>query len=49
MTAQECLKKWKNLRDTFVRELRKQDQKSGDKGPNYVSRWPFFLNNAILD
>ena len=43
------MKKWKNLRDTFVRELRKVKKKvSGDKGPQYVSRWPFFYNLLFI-
>ena len=37
------MKKWKNLRDTFVRELRKvKKRKSGEKGPSYTSKWPYF-------
>ena len=37
------MKKWKNLRDTFVRELKKvKTKKSGDEGPAYISRWPLF-------
>ena len=32
-----------NLRDTFVRELRKtKGKKSGEKVPKYTSRWPYF-------
>ena len=49
MTAQEYTKKWKNLRDTFVRELKKtKAQKSGDKGPNYTSQWPYFEQLLFL-
>ena len=49
MTGQECMRKWKNLRDTFVRELRKvKTKKSGDKGPKYVSHWPFFDNLLFI-
>ena len=37
---EQCSKKWKNLRDQFVRELKKKP--SGEKGLPYVSRWHFF-------
>ena len=37
------MKKWKLLRDRFVREKKKVKQrKSGDKGPVYVSCWPLY-------
>lgn len=47
---EQCSKKWKNLRDHFVREMKKKP--SGEKGPAFVSRWPHyemmtFLNNAV--
>ena len=43
MTAEACLKRWRNLRDQFVRELRmKKSMKSGDQGPQYISRYQFF-------
>ena len=43
MTAEACLKRWRNLRDQFVRELKRRKKvKSGDQGPQYISRWPFF-------
>ena len=43
MTAEEALRKWKNLRDHFVRELKKVKKKpSGGKGPPYVSKWPYY-------
>ena len=30
------IKKWKNQRDQFVRELKVKKEKSGDAGPSYV-------------
>ena len=43
VTGQECMKKCKNLRDAFVRELRKvKKRKSGESGPCYTSKWPNF-------
>ena len=43
MTIPGCMKKWKNLRDHFVREIRKRRTKpSGGQGPPYESRWPHF-------
>ena len=39
----ECSKKWKSLRDRFVRELKKVKlRKSGDSGPAYTPTWPLF-------
>ena len=38
-----CIKRWKTLRDRFVRELKKtKGKKSGDAGPAIVSCWPLF-------
>ena len=43
VAAEACLKMWRNLRDQFVRELRRYKKvRSGDQGPQYISRWPFF-------
>ena len=48
-----CQKRWKALRDKFVRETKKtKKKKSGDKGPIVVSSWPlfdvmFFFNDTI--
>ena len=43
MTVEDAMKKWKNLRDYFVRENKKVKKRlSGSKGPPYVSRWPLF-------
>ena len=44
-TKDDCVKKWKNLRDTFVRELRKvkkKKRKTGEKGPPYTLNWPYY-------
>ena len=39
----DYMKKWKNLRDHFVREIRKWRTKlSGLQSPPYESRWPHF-------
>ena len=39
----DCKKRWKGLRDTMAKELRKtKEKKSGDAGPEYVSRWAHF-------
>jgi hypothetical protein len=41
--AVDCQKRWKGLRDKFVREIKKvKKKKSGDEGPAYVSCWPHF-------
>ena len=43
MKIEDCTKKWKSLRDHFVRELRKMKRrKSGDEGPVFKSTWPLF-------
>ena len=39
----ECMRRWKTLRDRYVRELKKVNGgKSGDEGPPYVPTWPLF-------
>ena len=39
----DCQKRWKNLRDHFVRELKKvKTKKTGSAGPVYVSCWPLY-------
>jgi len=42
VTVEQCSKKWKNMRDHFVREVKKKKKPSGEKGPAFVSRWPYF-------
>lgn len=38
-----CFRRWRTLRDKFVRELKKtKDKRSGDAGPVIVSCWPLF-------
>ena len=46
---EQCSKKWKNFRDKFVRERKKKKKPSGDKGPPFVSRWPYFEMLTFLD
>ena len=42
-TIQDCQRKWKSLRDRYVRELKKvRAKKSGTAGPVHVSQWCFF-------
>ena len=41
------MKRWKSLRDHFVRELRKKKKRpSGGAGPEYKSIWPLY--NLLL-
>ena len=43
MTAENCTRRWKSLRDKFVREIKKaKKRKSDEEGPVYVSCWPHF-------
>ena len=42
-------KKWKNFTDHFVRERKKKKKPSGEKGPPFVSRWPYFVMLTFLD
>ena len=40
----------KELRDRYVRELRKmRDKRSGDVGPAYMSSWPHFQSMGFLE
>ena len=46
---EECMKRWKSLRDNFVRELRKKKKRpSGEAGPEYKSSWPLYDLLLIL-
>ena len=41
--SDECRKRWKCIRDKFVRELKKVNRsKSGDAGPSCLLCWPFY-------
>ena len=48
MTGEQCVHRWKVLRDKFVRELKKLKPKSGDAGPPAVSSWPLFQQITFL-
>ena len=39
---EECIKRWKTLRDHFVRELKKKKKPSGEAGPEFKSSWHLF-------
>ena len=41
-TPEECAKRWKQLREKYVREKKKTEGKSGDAGPEIVSCWPLY-------
>ena len=48
-THDGCNKRWKVLRDKYVRELKKnKSKKSGDAGPMNVSSWPLFQPMSFL-
>ena len=39
-TAEECQRKWRSVRDRFVRETKKvKERKSGDPSPPYTPVW----------
>ena len=49
-TAEQCLKKWKSLRDKYVGELKKVKKRvSGDPGPPPTSSWPYFNILSFLE
>ena len=49
LSVEECQRRWRLLRDKFVRELKKvKEKKSGDPGPAYVSCWPYYKNILFL-
>ena len=42
-TVDQCVKKWKTLRDRFVKKLKKvKTRKSRDAGPAYTPLWRLF-------
>ena len=46
----ECQRKWRLLRDKYVRELRKvKSARSGDAGPPYESCWPLYKLLGFLE
>lgn len=42
ISAEECMKRWKNLRDRFVRELKKSKRDGVEDAVLPHSSWPFF-------
>ena len=48
MDEKECQKRWKQLREKYVREKKKIEGKSGDPGPTAVSCWPLFNKMDFL-
>ncbi|CAG4949129.1 unnamed protein product [Parnassius apollo] len=51
-TSETAKKKWKNLRDTFIKELKKIPKpRSGadaDNEPKYTGTWPYFESMSFL-
>ena len=46
----DCSKRWKQLRDRYVRESQKtKEKKSGEEGSAYVSCWPLFQLLTCLE
>ena len=49
LSVEECQRRWRLLRDKFVRELKKvKEKKSGGPGPAYVLCWPYYKNILFL-
>jgi len=42
------MKKWKNIRDNFVREFKKTKKRSGDKAPPYIPKWKYYTALLFL-
>ena len=42
MKVEICMKRWKSIRDHFVREVRKTKKPSGEAGPEFKSSWHLF-------
>ena len=42
MTVEDCMRRWKTVRDHFVRELRKMKKTSGEADPELKSNWYLF-------
>ncbi|XP_065831007.1 uncharacterized protein [Oscarella lobularis] len=50
LAVEECKRRWKSLRDKFVREVKKtKTRRTGDPGPPYVSQWPLFATLGFLE
>lgn len=49
-TPEDCQRRWKSLRDKYVRELKKvKKKKSGEEGPPVISCWPLFEIMSFID
>ena len=48
--VEECMKRWKSIRDHFVWELRKKKKPSGEAGPEFKSSSQLFeILNFLTD
>uniref|UniRef100_A0A146MHA7 Transcription factor Adf-1 n=1 Tax=Lygus hesperus TaxID=30085 RepID=A0A146MHA7_LYGHE len=46
---EEARSKWKNIRDTFIRELKKVTPRTGDSSPGlYTGKWAYFEMMSFL-
>ena len=42
-TSEECHKKWRSIRNRYVRETKKvKERRSGDPGPPYTPVWELY-------
>ncbi|CAM4571089.1 unnamed protein product [Leuciscus chuanchicus] len=48
-TEEVCRKKWKSLRDTYLKEKRKEMEKRSGSAAGSVKRWKFSQNLGFLD
>ncbi|KAL1487619.1 hypothetical protein ABEB36_015708 [Hypothenemus hampei] len=46
-TTDECIRRWKSLRDRYARELKKENQPSGSSAKNQVT-WNLFMHIDFL-
>uniref|UniRef100_A0A1X7VWA5 MADF domain-containing protein n=1 Tax=Amphimedon queenslandica TaxID=400682 RepID=A0A1X7VWA5_AMPQE len=47
-SRKECIRRWKLLRDRYVRECKKVKKPTGTEGPPYTPKWDLYESLSFL-